>query len=257
MTDLREKTVLVTGATAGIGRETAKHFAQAGCKLVLTGRRDGRLGSLKKELEQDFDSSVYIHAFDISSRSGCEEFFRSIPEKFRNIGILVNNAGVGRGMDKLHEGSIDDWEEMIDTNVKGLLYITRLVVPGMVAHNIGHVINVGSIAGQEVYPGGNIYCASKHAVHAISQALRMELVDTPLRVTEIAPGMVETEFSVVRFHGDRERADNVYKGLDPLTGADIADLIVFSASRPAHVQINEVIVMPTAQATATIAHRKS
>jgi len=255
--DLKGKNVLVTGATAGIGRETAKLFAKEGCNLILTGRRSSRLAELKSELESAHQIAVSIHSFDISDRKSCEEFVSSIPEEFREIDILVNNAGVGRGMDKLHEGNMDDWEEMIDTNVKGLLYVTRLIVPGMVKQNSGHIINVGSIAGQEVYPGGNIYCASKHAVHAISQALRMELVDTPLRVTEIAPGMVETEFSVVRFHGDRERADNVYKGLDPLTGADIADLIVFSASRPAHVQINEVIVMPTAQATATIAHRKS
>lgn len=257
MTELKGKTVLVTGATSGIGRETAKLFAKAGCNLILTGRREARLVELKEELEQGHGVSVSIHAFDISSRSACEKFVSSIPREFQNIAFLVNNAGVGRGMDKLHEGSMDDWEEMIDTNVKGLLYVTRLIVPGMVSRNSGHIINVGSIAGQEVYPGGNIYCASKHAVHAISQALRMELVDTPLRVTEIAPGMVETEFSVVRFHGDKEKADNVYKGLDPLTGADIADLIVFAANRPAHVQINEIIVMPTSQATATIAHRKS
>lgn len=256
MTNLKGKTVLVTGATAGIGRETAKLFAKQGCSLVLAGRREDRLFSLKKELEQGHGVAVSVHSFDISSRTGCEKFISSIPAEFRDIDILVNNAGVGRGMDKLHEGSMDDWEEMIDTNVKGLLYITRLIVPGMVKRSAGHIINVGSIAGQEVYPGGNIYCASKHAVHAISQALRMELVDTPLRVTEIAPGMVETEFSIVRFHGDMKKADNVYKGLDPLTGADIADLIVFAAGRPAHVQINEVIVMPTAQATATISHRK-
>ncbi|NOZ12084.1 MAG: SDR family oxidoreductase [Acidobacteria bacterium] len=255
--ELKGKTVLVTGATAGIGRETAKMFAEKGCNLILTGRRENRLAELKSELENAGRIKVSIHSFDISDRAACEKFVSGIPAEFRNIDILVNNAGVGRGMDKLHEGNLDDWEEMIDTNVKGLLYITRMIVPGMVKQNSGHIINVGSIAGQEVYPGGNIYCASKHAVHAISQALRMELVDTPLRVTEIAPGMVETEFSVVRFHGDRERADNVYKGLDPLTGADIADLIVFAASRPPHVQINEVIVMPTAQATATIAHRKN
>lgn len=254
--NLKGKTVLVTGATAGIGRETAKLFAKEGCSLILTGRREDRLSSLKKELEQGHGVAVSVHSFDISSRSGCEGFVSSIPAEFRDVDILVNNAGVGRGMDKLHEGSVDDWEEMIDTNVKGLLYITRLIVPGMVKRNSGHIINVGSIAGQEVYPGGNIYCASKHAVHAISQALRMELVDTPLRVTEIAPGMVETEFSVVRFHGDREQANNVYKGLDPLIGIDIAELIIFVADRPAHVQINEVIVMPTAQATATISHRK-
>ena len=257
MTELKGKTTLITGATAGIGRETAKLFAKEGCNLILTGRREARLVELKEELEQGYGVSVSIHSFDISSRSACEEFVASIPREFQDIAFLVNNAGVGRGMDKLHEGSMDDWEEMIDTNVKGLLYVTRLIVPGMVSRNSGHIINVGSIAGQEVYPGGNIYCASKHAVHAISQALRMELVDTPLRVTEIAPGMVETEFSIVRFHGDKEKADNVYKGLDPLTGADIADLIVFAANRPAHVQINEIIVMPTSQATATIAHRKS
>ncbi len=256
MTSLKGKTVVITGATAGIGRETAVLFAKQGANLVLTGRRRSRLEALKEMLERDDRIEVSIHAFDISDRVSCEDFIGAIPEKFREIDILINNAGVGRGMDKLHEGNVDDWEEMIDTNVKGLLYVTRLIVPGMVERNTGHIVNVGSIAGQEVYPGGNIYCATKHAVHAISQALRMELVDTPIRVTEIAPGMVETEFSIVRFHGDKDRADSVYRGLDPLTGADIADLIIFSVTRPAHVQINEVIVMPTAQASAMIACRK-
>ncbi len=254
---LTGKITLVTGASAGIGLATARLFAGQGSDLILTARRRDRLETLKKELESNHGVSVSIHAFDISNRIECEAFVRQIPESMRNVDILVNNAGLGRGMDKLHESEFDGWEEMIDTNVKGLLYITRLIVPGMVERRSGHVINVGSIAGREVYPGGNIYCASKHAVKAISDALRIELVDTPIRVTEIAPGLVETEFSVVRFRGDKEKADNVYKGMDPLTGEDIADLIAFAATRPPHVQINQVVIMPTAQATSTIVHRES
>lgn len=257
MKQLNGNVTLITGASAGIGLSTARLFARKGSNLILTARRRDRLETLKQELESNHGISVSIHAFDISNRTACESFVAEIPKHMQNVDILVNNAGLGRGMDKLHESGFDGWEEMIDTNVKGLLYITRLIVPRMVERRTGHVINVGSIAGREVYPGGNIYCASKHAVKAISDALRIELVDTPIRVTEIAPGLVETEFSVVRFRGDTEKADNVYKGIDPLTGEDIADLIAFAATRPPHVQINQVVVMPTDQATSTIVHRKS
>ena len=256
MTELKGKTVLITGATAGIGMETAKLFAARGANLVLTGRREDRLNALKDQLNAP-GLTIRTYAFDISDRHACESFAAGLHDAGIAIDILVNNAGLGRGMDKLHESAFDGWEEMIDTNVKGLLYVSRLIVPEMVKRNSGHIINIGSIAGREVYAGGNVYCASKHAVKAISDALRIELVDTPIRVTEIAPGLVETEFSVVRFRGDREKADNGYKGLDALTGKDIADLVVFAASRPAHVQINEVVIMPTAQATATTVHRKS
>lgn len=256
MTELKGKTVLITGATAGIGMETAKLFATKGANLVLTGRREDRLNELKDQLGAP-GLNIRTFVFDISNRTACQSFAAGLNDAGIIIDILVNNAGLGRGMDKLHESEFDGWEEMIDTNIKGLLYISRLIVPDMVKRNSGHIINIGSIAGREVYAGGNVYCASKHAVKAISDALRIELVDTPIRVTEIAPGLVETEFSVVRFRGDTEKADNVYKGLDALTGKDIADLVVFAATRPAHVQINEVVVMPTAQATATTVHRKS
>jgi 3-hydroxy acid dehydrogenase/malonic semialdehyde reductase len=186
-----------------------------------------------------------------------EKTVAGLPEKWRPIEVLVNNAGLSRGLDKIQEGLLSDWEEMIDTNVKGLLYVSRAVLPGMVEREAGHVINIGSIAGSEVYPGGSVYCATKFAVRALSRGLRLDLCGTPIRVSEIAPGMVETEFSRVRFHGDAERADKVYRGLDPLTPDDIAEAAVWCATRPAHVNISEMIVMPTAQASATMAHRKS
>jgi 3-hydroxy acid dehydrogenase/malonic semialdehyde reductase len=180
----------------------------------------------------------------------------TLPEKWKAIDILINNAGLSRGLSKIHEAGIADWEEMIDTNIKGLLYISRVVIPSMVARGSGHIVNIGSIAGHEVYPGGNVYCATKHAVDALTKGMQIDLVDTPIRVSSVDPGMVETEFSMVRFHGDKEKADNVYKGLTPLTGDDIAEVIVFCCTRPLHVNIHQLRIMPTAQASATVAHRK-
>lgn len=257
MEGLKGKVVFITGASAGIGRACAALFAREGSDLILAARRRERLLSLREELEGEYGANVLTVELDVRDREACAKAVDGLGEEWRAIDILVNNAGLSRGMEKLHEGDMDDWEEMIDTNIKGLLTMTRLVVPLMARRRRGHIINIGSIAGHEVYPGGNVYCATKHAVHALSKGLRIDLVDTPLRVTEISPGMVETEFSVVRFHGNTEKAAHVYKGLTPLTGEDIARCVVWAASQPPHVQINEIVVMPVSQAAAAIAHRRN
>ncbi|MFT4980388.1 MAG: 3-hydroxy acid dehydrogenase/malonic semialdehyde reductase [Bacteroidia bacterium] len=243
------KTAIITGATAGIGEATAIEFANLGYNLILTGRRKERLEKLKSALESKYKTSVSVHAFDIRRKAEVESFCRKeIGEK--TIDVLVNNAGLASGLSPLHEGDVDDWEKMIDTNVKGLLYITREIAPRMVAQKAGHIINIGSIAGIEVYPNGNVYCATKHAVHAISEGLRKELYDKGIKVTNIAPGLVETEFSIVRFHGDKNRAKTVYDGMDALKGKDIADCIVFAATRPKHVNVADMLVLPSAQGSA-------
>ena len=244
------KTALVTGATAGIGEATTIEFAKLGYNLILTGRRQDRLEKFKTQLESEYQVSVSNHAFDIRERKQVEDFCRNeITDQ--QIDVLVNNAGLASGLAPLHEGDIEDWEKMIDTNVKGLLYITRELAPRMVGAGSGHIINVGSIAGVEVYPNGNVYCATKHAVRAISEGLRKELYDKGIRVTNIAPGLVETEFSIVRFHGDKERADNVYHGMSPLTAQDIADCIAFAATRPEHVNVADMLILPSDQGSAT------
>ena len=249
------KTAIITGATAGIGEATAIEFAKLGYSLILTGRRKERLQKLQSELESKYGIAVSAHAFDIRVKAEVENFCRhEIGDK--TIDILVNNAGLASGLSPLHEGDVGDWEKMIDTNVKGLLYITREIAPRMVAQQSGHIINVGSIAGIEVYPNGNVYCATKHAVHAISEGLRRELYDKGIRVTNIAPGLVETEFSIVRFHGDEKRASNVYDGMEALTAKDIADCIAFAATRPKHVNIAEMLVLPTNQGSATQVKRQ-
>lgn len=249
---LKDKIVLVTGASAGIGAATARQFSQAGAKVILCARRKERL----EEIAKEFENLTYLLPLDIQNRKEVESAIGSLPEEWQKIDILVNNAGMARGVDKLHEGDIDGWEEMIDTNIKGLLYMSRQVIPLMVKNNSGHIINVGSIAGHEVYPGGNIYCATKHAVNALTKGMRMDLLGTDLRVSTVDPGLVETEFSNVRFRGDTERAKTVYQGYQPLTGDDIADAIVWIASRPAHVQIAEVIIFPSAQASAMLTHKE-
>ncbi len=253
---LKDKWAVITGASAGIGRATAEYFAKEGCNLILIARREERLKELKNNLEKEYNVKVVTGKVDVSNFKECENFFNSLDENLKAPDILVNNAGLAYGMEKLIEKPIEDIDKMLDVNVKGLIYITNLFVPQMVKKGRGTIVNVGSIAGREVYPGGNVYCATKHAVKALSRALRIELVDTPLRVIEIAPGLVETEFSIVRFKGDKEKADNVYKGLTPLYPEDIADLILFTVTRPSHVQINEVVIMPTSQATTTIIHRE-
>lgn len=249
------KTAIITGATAGIGEATAIEFAKLDYNLILTGRRKERLEKLRSQLESDYKIQVSVHAFDIRQRAEVEDFCRNEIGN-ASIDILVNNAGLASGLSPLHEGDVDDWEKMIDTNVKGLLYITREIAPRMVEAESGHIINVGSIAGIEVYPNGNVYCATKHAVHAISEALRKELYDKGINVTNIAPGLVETEFSIVRFHGDENRAATVYDGMEALTAKDIADCIAFAATRPKHVNVADMLVLPSAQGSATQVKRE-
>ena len=249
------KTAIITGATAGIGEATAIEFAKLDYNLILTGRRKERLEKLRSQLESDYKIQVSVHAFDIRQRAEVEDFCRNEIGN-ASIDILVNNAGLASGLSPLHEGDVDDWEKMIDTNVKGLLYITREIAPRMVESESGHIINVGSIAGIEVYPNGNVYCATKHAVHAISEALRKELYDKGINVTNIAPGLVETEFSIVRFHGDENRAATVYDGMEALTAKDIADCIAFAATRPKHVNVADMLVLPSAQGSATQVKRE-
>ena len=246
------KIVLITGATSGIGLACARKFAANGDKLILTGRNAQRLAEIKKEL----DAEVMTLAFDVRNREEAEKQMCSLPVDWQNIDVLVNNAGLALGLEPEYEGDLDDWETMIDTNIKGLLTMTRLVVPGMVKRNNGHIINVGSVAGDAAYAGGNVYCATKAAVKALSDGLRIDVANTAIRVTNLKPGLVETNFSNVRFHGDNERATNVYKGIKPLTGDDIADVAVYAANAPAHVQIAEVLILATHQASGSVIVRK-
>ena len=250
MKSLQHTTVLITGASAGIGEATAIAFAEQGVRLILTARRKDKLDMLAK-----FNTESLCMSLDVTRQKDVQKTIDGLPAAWSKIDILINNAGLGRGVDKIHEARIEDWEEMIDTNIKGLLYVSRAVIPGMVKRNSGHVINLGSAAGHEVYPGGNVYCATKHAVDALTKAMRMDLIETPVRVSTVDPGLVETDFGIVRFKGDTEKAKKPYENIQPLVGADIADIIVFIASRPAHVNINEVIVMPKAQASTTMVYR--
>ena len=247
------KTAFITGATSGIGKSTAIHFALKGINLVLCGRRQDRLDALEKELGKE----VQIHTlnFDIRSKEAVHAAIASLPSEFSQIDILINNAGNAHGLDTIQDGSIDDWDAMLDINVKGLLYVSKALIPQMIARKSGHIINIGSTAGKEVYPKGNVYCASKHAVDAINQGMRIDLNGTGVRVGAVNPGLVETEFSNVRFKGDEERADSVYKGFQPLKPEDIADIIYFVVTRPYHVNIADLVVMPTAQASSTIVDR--
>jgi len=249
-----KKTVLITGATSGIGRATARLLAQNGYRLVICGRREDRLAELQDEFAELTD--VQTLNFDVRNKKAVTKAIKSLPADFLNIDVLINNAGNAHGLDPIENGDVDDWDAMIDINVKGLLYVSKEIIPGMVARKSGHIINIGSIAGKEVYQNGNIYCATKHAVDAINQGMRMDLNQYGIRVGAINPGMVDTEFSEVRFKGDRERAENVYKGLEPLHAEDIADIIHFVISRPYHVNIADLLVLPTAQASATIVNKK-
>lgn len=250
------KTVLITGASSGIGEGCAKKFASEGARLILNSRSADKLEALAQDLKAKYNTDCYIMPFDVCDRKAAAAALDTLPDEWKSIDILINNAGLAVGVDKEHEGNIDEWDVVIDTNVKALLSMTRLVVPGMVERGCGHIINIGSIAGDAAYPGGSVYCATKAAVKALSDGLRIDLVDTPLRVTNIKPGLVETNFSVVRFRGDKERADNVYKGIKALTGDDIAEVAYFAASAPEHMQVAEILVMPTNQATGTIVSKK-
>ena len=245
-----KKTVLISGATAGIGKATAFLLAKNNFNLIITGRRQDRLMEIKNNIESETEAIVEILNFDIRNNSEVCNSIDSLPANFKKIDILINNAGLASGLDTVQEGQIDDWEKMIDTNIKGLLYLTRKVVPLMIDQKSGHIINIGSIAGKEVYPNGNIYCATKHAVDALTKAMRIDLLSQGIKVSQVAPGLVNTEFSEVRFHGDKDRADKVYNGLKPLCAEDIADVIHYIITRPAHVCINDIVVTPLAQASA-------
>jgi len=250
------RTVLVTGASAGIGAACARAFAGVGARLVLAARRTDRLEGLASELRDAHGTEAHLLALDVRDAEAVAGTLAGLPPEWAEIDVLVNNAGLGRGLEKVQEGNVADWDEMVDTNVKGLLYVTRALVPGMVARGRGHVIDIGSVAGHEVYPGGAVYCATKHAVGAITKGLRMDLLGTGVRVSTVDPGMVETEFSVVRFRGDHARADRVYAGMTPLVADDIADAVLWCATRPPHVNIDEIIVKPTDQASATLVARR-
>ncbi len=256
MTDLKNKIVLITGASAGIGAACANVFAAQGAKLILNARRETRIDELSDQLKKEFGIEIQKLIFDIRSLDQVKQAFNSLPEEWKNVDILVNNAGLAIGTDKFQDADVADWEQVLDTNIKGLIYITKEVLPNMIKRENGHIINLGSIAGREVYIGGNIYCATKFAVNAISKAIRADTLDKKIRVSSVDPGMVETEFSIVRFRGDEEKAKNVYKGLQPLTPEDIADAVLFCATRPPHVNINEILLTPLAQASAFYAVRE-
>lgn len=243
--------VLVTGATSGIGKSTAELFAKNGYDLIITGRRKERLDEFSASLKKLYQIKVCALCFDIRNVKEVEQAVASLPIEFKKIDILVNNAGLAAGLSAINNGDLSHWERMIDTNIKGLLYITKEICKGMVERKSGHIINIGSIAGKEVYANGNVYCASKHAVDALSKSMRIDLLPYNIKVTAINPGMVETEFSIVRFDGDEERASKVYQGMQPLKAEDIAETVYWVANRPAHVNINDIIIMPTVQATAT------
>lgn len=255
------KTILITGATAGFGEATARRFAAEGWRVIITGRRRDRLDALKRELQGLHGplegGNVHALRFDVRDNAEVERAFASLPDEWRNIDLLVNNAGLAAGLDPIQTGSMDDWNAMLDTNVKGLLHVSRAVIPGMIARGKGHIVNIGSVAGKEVYPKGNVYCASKHAVDALSKAMRQDLLPHGIKVTQIAPGMAETEFSMVRFKGDERLAKVPYQGMQPLRGDDIANLVWFAATLPAHVCINDLVVTPTAQASSTQVHRQA
>ena len=251
-----KKIALITGATAGIGKAIALKLAKEGYNLIITGRREERLAELEKEIEVKYDSRVLSLCFDVRDYNEVEKALTSLPDDWKNIDILVNNAGLAVGLNPIHTGVVDDWERMIDTNIKGLLYVTRVVSPMMVERKTGHIINIASIAGKEVYANGNVYCATKHAVDALSKGMRIDLLPYNIKVTQVCPGAVETEFSVVRFKGDKGRADQVYDGFTPLSGDDIAEAVYYALSQPAHVDVQDVLVMPTAQAGAAIFHRE-
>ena len=255
MASIQKQIVVITGASSGIGASCAKMFAKEGASLILAARRRNKLEAVAAEIKQAYQSKIYLLEIDVSDRHTVETSLASLPESWRKVDILVNNAGLSRGIDKLQRGDIQNWEEMIDTNLKGLLYVTRSLLPGMIERDRGHIINIGSIAGHQAYTGGNVYCATKAAVRTLSQGLKMDLLGTPVRVSCVDPGTVKTDFSNVRFRGDTERAKKVYQGMNALTPDDIAEIVVFCATRPSHVNMSEVLVLATDQSSATMINR--
>lgn len=249
---LSGKWAVITGATSGIGHASAKIFAASECNLILTGRRQNRLEKIRNELSAEYSINVKIASFDVRKRQECIKFTDTLTVP---VDILINNAGLAAGKDAVYDADLDDWEAMIDTNIKGLIMMTRLISPKMRERNSGHIINVGSIAGHESYPGGSVYCGTKHAVKAFTEATKKDLHDTDIRVSMVSPGLVETEFSIVRFKGDKERAGKVYEEIEPLTGEDIAEVIHFMANRPPHVNIIDTVVFPVSQSSSTMVHR--
>lgn len=247
---------LVTGATSGIGKATAQKLAENGYNVIITGRRQDKLDALAEDLKKNNKVDVLPLSFDVKNYDEVNKNLGFLPEKWRNIDVLVNNAGLAVGLNPIQSGVIEDWDRMIDTNIKGLLYVTRVVVPQMVERNKGHILNLSSIAGKEVYTNGNVYCATKHAVSALSQGMRLDLINYGIKVTQVCPGAVETEFSLVRFKGDENRADQVYAGFTPLVAEDIADAICYAVLAPDHVDVQEVLIMPKAQASGTIFHKQ-
>ncbi len=250
------KITLVTGATSGIGEAVATRFASEGYDLIITGRRNERLQDVKEKLESEYGHRVLTLNFDVRNKVQVQKNLENLPGEWKAIDVLVNNAGLASGLNPIQDGDTEDWEKMIDTNIKGLLYVTRAIVGGMKERRKGHIINLSSIAGKEAYPNGNVYCGTKHAVEAIGKGMRMDLLPYGIKVTQVCPGAVETEFSVVRFHGDKSRADQVYAGFEPLHADDVADAIYYVASLPPHVNINDLLIMPTAQANATLFNRE-
>ena len=249
------KIALITGATSGIGQATAVKLSQQGLNLIITGRREERLIELKEKLEKN-NINVLPLTFDVRNKGEVEAALQNLPEEWQDIDLLVNNAGLAAGFGSIQEGDTDDWDRMVDTNVKGLLYVSHVIIPGMIARNKGHIINLGSIASKDVYPGGNVYCGTKHAVDAITKGMRIDLLPHNIKLSLICPGAVETEFALVRFHGDAERAKRVYDGYENLVADDIAECIWFMVSRPPHVNVDDMLVMPTAQATGSIFHKE-
>lgn len=248
---------LITGATSGIGKSTAEIFAKNGYNVIITGRRQERLAEFKNHLESNYKIKVHTLCFDIRKLAEVEKAINELPVEFKNIDVLVNNAGLAAGLSAIQDGNIDHWERMIDTNIKGLLYVTKHICRLMIENKKGHIINVGSVAGKEAYANGNVYCGTKHAVDALNKSMRIDLLPYNIKVSSVNPGMVETEFSIVRFDGDENRAKKVYEGLQPLTPDDIAETIYWMASRPAHVNINDIIIMPAAQANSTTVKRNT
>jgi 3-hydroxy acid dehydrogenase/malonic semialdehyde reductase len=247
---MEQQTVLITGATSGIGEACAYLYAKEGYNLVITGRREGKLNLLKADIEKKYQIKVITLSFDVKDASAVESELNSLPIQFKKIDILINNAGLSQGLNPIQNGSLTDWDTMIDTNIKGLLYVTKIVSNWMIENKKGHIVNLGSIAGKEVYANGNVYCATKHAVDALNKAMRIDLLPHGIKVTAVNPGAVETEFSVVRFHGDKDKAAKVYEGYHPLVAQDIAETIFFATSRASHIDINDLTIMPTAQASA-------